>query len=127
MGIRYALALSAASKILASQGGIAAQRELWINPAKGIFTPVAELRQDVVDTTGDGDEGTIYQSFGYVYPSGAVGTHMVVVMDTACESLDGDVVVTFNVTREGASGSRNSIPPASASSASEVPSSSSRT
>lgn len=101
MGIRYALALTSAAQTLASQGAIAAQRELWINPTKSIFAPVAELRQDVYDTTGDGDEGTIFQSFGYAYPAGAVGTHMVVVMDTACESLDGNPVVTFNVTVAG--------------------------
>ena len=97
MGIRYALDLSSSAKTLASQGGIAAQRRLYINPTQAIVTPVAELRQDAYDTTGDGDEGTLSQGFGYAYPSGSVGTHMIVVLDSACYSPDGNVVVQFNV------------------------------
>lgn len=101
MGIRYKLDLSASAKTLASQGRIAAQRRVYINPTQAIVAPIAELRQDAVDATGDGDEGTITQEFGYSYPAGAVGTHMIVVLDSACASPDGNVVVSFDVTVAG--------------------------
>lgn len=99
MGIRYKLDLSSTAKPLASQGSIAVQRRLFINPTQSIVAPVAELRQDAYDTTGDGDEGTLSQSFGYSYP--AAGTHLIVMLDSAVESLDGNPVIQFNVTVAG--------------------------